>query len=53
MTHVVRKSTSLGLKIRVILSYRQLSQLVELLRYAGMFGVKRRKNLLGNQKTSA
>ncbi len=39
MTRVVRKSPSLGLKNRVIWPYLQLSQLVELSRYACMFGV--------------
>ncbi len=48
MTRVVRKSPSSRLKIRVILSYWQLSKLVELLRYASMFGIKISRNLLGN-----
>ena len=53
MTRVVRKSPSSGLKNRVILAYWKLLPLVEMLKNACMFGVKRSRNSLGNQKISA
>ena len=53
MTRVVRKSPSSRLKNRVILANWKYPQLVEMLKNACMFGVKRSRNSLGNQKISA
>ncbi len=53
MTGVVRISPSSGLKNRVILPHWKRSQLVELIRYSCMFGIKTSRNSLGNQKMSA
>ncbi len=44
LMRVVRKSPSSGLKNRVIFAYWKLPQLVEMLKNACMFGVKRTRN---------